>query len=46
MSADKYFAINLDTDDLLKKVDSYFDVLDSVGFSEAIDKSYNFYLSN
>ena len=40
---DKYFAIKLDADDLMKKVQDYFDVLDSIGFEDAISRSFNYY---
>ena len=38
-----YFALNLTPEDLLSKMDKYFESLESIGFNDAIDKSYNYY---
>lgn len=40
---DKYFAINLKPEELLKKVDQYFSVMEDHGILDAVDTSYNYY---
>ena len=40
---DKYFAEDLNIEDLNRKINTYFEALDEVGLSHAIDKSYAFY---
>jgi len=40
---DEYFAINLDVEELMTKVDDYYNALESLGYLEMINRSYRQY---